>query len=227
MNTDPYTKLQSKTNNRTIRLPICEDMDLYNEFRDLNHVQREVWNKCVEYQLQRPEKIYPLMKSPKNPDAYYAMLTEWRANEGVHGDRRVSLQRAALRQMRDAYEKKLKARIKKTKRIARAQAVVDKWNKENPGWSWDKWNNKLRKQGKNRRRWLAERKRKGKKNPPMSEYWWNKQVVVNDNHKLFRRRKNGFETLVWDDPPSRMKGNTIKAPGMKNPIHVKLRKTKN
>ena len=226
MNTDPLIKQQSLTNNRTIRLPICEDMDLYEEFKALNDVQREAWNKGVEYQLQRPEKIYPLMKSPNSPDAFYAMLTVWRNNGELHGDKRVSLQRATLRQTRDAYEKKLKARNKKTKRIEAAKAAVDKWNKENPGWNWNKWHKKLKAQGKNRRRWLAERKRKGKKNPPMSAYWWSKQVVVDDNHKLFRHKKNGFGTVVWDIPPIKIEGNIIQAPGMKNPIHVKLHKDK-
>ena len=80
MTTDPLIKQQSKTINRTIRLVICEDMDLYNEFIAQNHVYREAYNKGMEYQLQRPEKLYPLMKSPNSPDAYYAMLTVWRNN---------------------------------------------------------------------------------------------------------------------------------------------------
>ena len=226
MNTDPYTQLQSKTNNRTIRFSVCEDMDLYEEFRDLNHVYREAWNKGVEYQLQRPEKIYPLMKSPKNPDAVFAMLTIWRNNNELHGNKRVSLQRAALRQMRETCEKKLKARLKKTGRIARAQAKVDKWNKENPEWNWKKWHKKLRAQGKNRHKWIAERRRKGKKVPPMSAYWQSQQTVVNDDHKLFKRRKDGFSTLVWDVPPLKVEGNVIQAPGMKHEIHVKLHKDK-
>ena len=226
MNTDPYTQLQSKMINRTIRLPICEDMDLYEEFIAQNHVYREAWNKGVEYQLQRPEKIYPLMKSPKNPDAFYAMLTKWRSNGEVHGKGMLCLQRASLRQTRETCEKKLKARLKKIGRIARAQAKVDKWNKENPDWDWGKWNKKLRSKGKNRSAFIAERRRKGKKVPPMSAYWWNQQTVENDNHKLFRRRKDGFRTIVWDDPPLKVDGNEIKAPGMKNPIHVKLHKDK-
>ena len=226
MNTDPYTKLQFTTNNRTIRFSVCEDVDLYEEFRDLNHVYREAWNKGVEYQLQRPEKIYALFKSSKNPDAFYAMLTEWRDNGELHGKGMSRLQRAALRQTRDTCEKKLKARNKKIARIAKAQAKIDKWNKENPDWDWNKWHKKLRKQGKNRSAFIAERRRKGKKVPPMSEYWRSKQIVENDNHKLFRRRKDGFSTLIWDVPPLKIDGNAIKAPGMKHDIHVKLHKDK-
>ena len=138
----------------------------------------------------------------------------------------VRLQRASLRQTRDTCEKKLKARNKKIKRIEKAQAAVDKWNKENPGWDWNKWNKKLRKQGKNRSAFIAERRRKGKKVPPMSAYWWSQQTVADDDYKLFRRRKDGFSTLVWDVPPLKVEGNVIEAPGMKNPIHVKLRKDK-
>ena len=218
MNIDPLIKLQSTTNSRTIRLVICEDMDLYEEFMDLDHVQREAYNKGVEYQLKYLDKSGSLYNLHKE-------LTKWR-NNGEISEGHNKLQRAALRQARETCISKRNAKVKKTARIARAQAKVDKWNKENPGWDWNKWNKKLRAQGKNRRRWLAERKRKGKKNPPMSEYWWIQQTVVDDNHKLFKRRKDGFSTIVWDIPPRKVEGNAIEAHGMKNPIHVKLRKDK-
>ena len=201
---------------RTMRYPVRADTTVHTALVAAAHVQRETYNRTVASQLAHRGWVDPARKTPKTPDAVLGQLTDWRRDGEVHGP--LDLQRPAALAARLACRFAWEHEAEQARRVVDDLAAAEKWNAKNPEWDWGWWD-ELGADG--RKQWTAEAKTQGRKAPPQACDRFRDQRHPPDDHKRFRRAKDGMKSIALLVPPRRVDAQTLKVSGIGIPIRVK------
>ena len=210
------TQRQPDTVIRTMRYPVRADTTVHVALVAAAHVQREAYNRTVTSQLEHRGWVDPARKTPKTPDAVLGQLTKWRRNGEVHG--LLVLQRPAVLAARFACQFAWEHEAEQAQRVVDDLTAVEKWNAANPEWDWGWWD-QLEADG--RTEWLAEAKTEGRKTPPKACDRFRDQRHPPNDHRRFRRAKDGMKSVTLQVPPRRVDAQTLRVPGIRTSIRVK------